>query len=368
MGVCGACVDTTDKIRINYEDEDDFRSECNVTAPGGINLTGPCNVDSMRSRVEVFTVAQASGEVFSSGKASLDRGSVNIFADFAALGIPRSKTGEVGLNGSLAAECAFWYCVQSRRINVQRGTLFDEIVMAYNKTNVTSDDAGLPPVADLDFRDIPGDFLADSRESYGAIRGQTGGVGNYLNESMQGSVFADYMKNAYTWSESDLLDGLFESFDDIGAWKDRVAKSMTNEIRSRNLVRVQELEDNFSGGNGGLVGSLDVERDRYRGTAMSQQVTIIVHWGWMAYPAVLVAIALVYLAVEAVRTARMEGIRPWKDDPLVPLYLQLDDGLRDGIRAGLEHPDGTDHVAGNLRLHVAREDNGFPEGFHFKQE
>ncbi len=152
------------------------------------------------------------------------------------------------------------------------------------------------------------------------------------------------------WSTNDHTEGLHNGFDDVNSWMERLTRSMTNEVRLSGL--------NASSG----------ENDRYyRGTALSNQVVYTVRWFWLIYPAGLLALCVLYLSVVAAQTARMPGVRAWKDDPLVPLCLDLDAQLREVARMGLREPTGASKLVGRQPVRVTRGDDGFPAGFAVKE-
>lgn len=70
---------------------------------------------------------------------------------------------------------------------------------------------------------------------------------------------------------------------------------------------------------------------------------------------------MVYLVIEIVRTAKI-GVRPWKDDPLLPACMGVDKEIRQQASKGLDEPDGIEKRVGEYEVRLRRDD-GFSVGF-----
>jgi hypothetical protein len=324
---------------------------CLATAKGGTQLDG-CDFE-----FEIFKVSPGTGQVFDAGKAPIKRNSSLVIGELAAI---KSDKWDEEQNRS-AAECAFWYCLQARNVSVKNGVLKDDIVDTW--TEHTDD---VVP----EFVNVPKEFNTASEEFYGIGFFWWDTVQTYWNTTVSGNVTTS-LRNIVNggdgnfFSDSMVAEGLMHNFGDFDDWAVRFAESMTNPLRSTRLTTEvpPEGEESINREAEGIR-----QREEYRGIAWDTQVTITVRWGWIAYPAAVLLLASTYLAIELVRSARAEGIRPWRNDPLVTLFMNVDDELKHAIRPALEHPMGVSHVAGDRRMLVIRDEYGIPVGFRAKTE
>lgn len=366
VGVCGACVDMTDRIEIVNA----TTPVCVVSAPGDLELRGSCTWTDFAKIVEI---GPGSGEVFSSiDEGPPDRDASNIIAEFGVLGIPAIKPANTTINGSIAAECALWYCVQAHSIRVHQGELRDEITHTWSKIQEPDEDIS-SSVGNISFTDIPASFHADPGELYGIEPRQMYTIRTYFNQTVFGNVSIDGSLGA-VFPFNDFSEGLHIGLNDLDLWIERFAKSMTNDlraiadIRSPGEVRRGHQNPTASDIDEPSIPRKDLEElARYRGTAEANQVTIAVRWQWLIYPAGMVALATLYLIFEATRTSLLPDVRPWKDDLIVPLCMDLDASSREVARTGLIEPRGAHKLLGNHEMEVKRGEGGFPVGFAAKQ-
>ncbi|CAG9998285.1 unnamed protein product [Clonostachys byssicola] len=340
VGVCGACIDTTPDIKFNRSSG----SYCSVTA-GKLEVKGQCGVSDFGT---VFKIGAGSGKVFSLEDVPLEADAPNVIAEFGAIGVPASLTPEATLNKSLAAECAVWYCLQAREVKMEMGVLTDKAADKWHKANRTN--GANDPTSNVTFIDIPASFNADSKDTYGLGYMQMYGMKTYFQKTVQGNVSADGTVGT-KFSSTDYAEGLHNGFDDLESWMDRLTRSMTNEARTNgNLTKTKNDRS-----------SMD-KNERYSGTALTNQAIFYVRWTWIIYPAAVVLISVLYLVLEVVRTAGMHDVRPWKDDPLMPLYLDLDEQLKQQVYQGLTEGGSAASRVSHHPLQVVRWHDGLPVG------
>lgn len=340
VGVCGACIDTTPDIKFNRSSG----SYCSVTA-GKLEVKGQCGVSDFGT---VFKIGAGSGKVFSLEDVPLEADAPNVIAEFGAIGVPASLTPEATLNKSLAAECAVWYCLQAREVKMEMGVLTDRVADKWHKANRTN--GANDPTSNVTFIDIPASFNADSKDTYGLGYMQMYGMKSYFQKTVQGNVSADGTVGT-KFSSTDYAEGLHNGFDDLESWMDRLTRSMTNEARTNgNVTRTKDDRSSKD------------KSERYSGTALSNQAIYLVRWTWIIYPAGVVLISVLYLALEVVRTASMDDVRPWKDDPLMPLYLDLDEQLKQQVYQGLTEGGSAASRVSHHPLQVVRWHDGLPVG------
>lgn len=258
VGVCGACVNTTDEIIV------DSGGWCNVSTPTGIKLTGTCMINYEGTK---FKVGPGSGRVFSSVPEAPDHSEApNIIVEFGALGHPPSVSSEAALLTGLAAtECALWYCLQAHKISVDEGKLTDSIVSTWSKVNESGGEfienrpiPFLQPPAEL--------FNLDPNENYSIAQYQMPAVQLYVAKNASGGSVSRY--SVMYSSDSDFADGMYSAFDNPVSWIDRFARSMTNDVRSLgDRVYYEDRVDSQS---------YPSRNALYKGTAKSSQVIVTV--------------------------------------------------------------------------------------------
>ncbi|KAM0428289.1 hypothetical protein ACHAPT_007190 [Fusarium lateritium] len=333
IGVCGRCLNLTDEISFNSINE----STCILKIPGGMELEKGCD-DHDPDAGTVFRVGPGSGRVFTSSLDTPERYASNVIAEFGAIGLPGSVvwSDQDSPNEPHAAECALWYCVRARKARVSLGVLKDEVTETWGEVVGEGTFIG-----NITFVNIPSSMGTALDEKYSVSKLVVGDVGSYANRTFQGSVEMNPETVEIITAKTEFALGLFNAFDDMHAWMDRLAGSMTNAVR--------------------INGTEAPAGARYWGTAMSSQVIMVVRWEWVIYPVVMVGASMVYLVVEIERTERI-GVRPWKDDPLLPVCMEIDEEMRQQASRGLNEPGGIEKRVGEYSVRLERED-GFSVGF-----
>ncbi|EEU39547.1 uncharacterized protein NECHADRAFT_81843 [Fusarium vanettenii 77-13-4] len=328
IGICGTCLNVTDDVRFSRVNE----SACVLEIPNGMKLErDECDLPYYFNTDDYFTVGPGSGRVFSSSSSSSSsniprRNASNVITEFGGIGVPMGRLItelNMTINDSIAAECALWYCLQAREIRVEMGELRDRIKETWSEVLVhyEPDFSG-----NATFTNIPPSMGTATGDQYTMDRELLYGMREF------GGVLI---------SKGDFTYSFFSSFDDIHGWMDRITSSMTNAVR---------------------INGTDPPTDaRYWGTAITSQVVIVVRWEWIVYPAVMVVASMVYLVIEIVRTAKI-GVRPWKDDPLLPVCMEVDEIIRQQAGKGLDEPDGIEKRVGEYEVRLRRDD-GFSMGF-----
>jgi hypothetical protein len=341
----------TDEIRIVNQ----TAPKCVVTTRSGLELTGNCQIPDYGT---VFTLGPGSNRVFSEnsspavikrkGKPDLPVPSAdanNVITQFGAVGVPSPKLPAGLLNESIAAECAMWYCLQAHNVSVRAGKISDEVVEIWSKASI-KEQFGDGSGQNVTFNDIPKSFNTEGDVAYGLGPFQMYAMREYTNETIIGNVSADGTAGVVAPS-TDFVEGLHSSFHDIDNWMDRLTLSMTNEIRinqGRDEKTRQEPEE------------------RYASTVFINQVTTVVRWEWITFPAAITFLAIVYMIVEIVRT-EYSGAEAWKQDEFMPLCLTMDDNeVLKEIRMGQQEPEGLKKRIGRVRVGLQRRDGNGDRG------
>ncbi|KAL2882136.1 hypothetical protein SGCOL_002398 [Colletotrichum sp. CLE4] len=335
VGVCGSCVDLTSEIKINRSSS----AYCIVTAPDGAQLRGYCGSGS--DFMPVFNISTGSNRTFESTDPRMIKvDAPNLIAQFSGLGIPGGMPATTPLDDSRAAECALWYCLQARNISVESGKLKDVIVDTWSEVSGVS----TPDGRNVTFANIPANFNAEAGKSYGMGPFQMYAMQGYAKTNIIGNVSADGTLEIVFTSASPFADGMHASFGDVGSWMERLTRSLTNDVR---------LNSNDT-----------TSDDAFRGTVMTSQVVIVVRWGWIVYSVALVAVSTIYLVAEVVRTNR-KGLLPWKSDVLLPVCMDMDDGIREKAAGGIIEPGGLKRLVGDVPVQLRADRTGI---IRFAQE
>ncbi|RSL72332.1 hypothetical protein CEP54_000851 [Fusarium duplospermum] len=335
VGVCGTCLNVTGELRFSRVNKTTCVLEISNGTKLETNACGPPNIFGPGPDSTYFTVGPGSGRVLTSSSYLPRRNAFNVIAEFGAVGVLGSRpTTQLGatINDWAAAECALWYCLQTREIRVEMNELRDNILETWSEVPHDTEALLSPNVT---FVNVPSSMGTATGDHFTVHEEVLIDVRNFAITTFEGSLGGGREE------ETEFALGLFNAFDDIHDWMDRLTSSLTNAVR--------------------INGTDPPTDERYWGTAITGQVVIVVRWEWIVYPAVMVAASMVYLAVEIVRTAKI-GVRPWKDDPLLPVCMEVDEEMRLQAGKGLDEPDGIEKRVGEYEVRLRRED-GFSVGF-----
>ncbi|KAF4909108.1 hypothetical protein CGCVW01_v012053 [Colletotrichum viniferum] len=208
-----------------------------------------------------------------------------------------------------AYHCGLWYCVEAHKARVDAGILREEVVGAWSEARFDFDsDRGT-------FQTLPDLFSADPDEEFTVIE-------PFTIWDLNGNATITRRKGAGSFADERTTRGqaLHEAFGDMDSFIAKVARSLSNDARANSVPTMSGAW--------------------YRGTSYKSQITIVVQWPWITFQVVMVLLSVFYLVAEMIRTARKPDVRPWKDDALVPLWIELDKDVREQAAQGLGEPDG----------------------------
>lgn len=330
LGVCGRCAGVSSDLEHVQRDEGGPMDSNYYRLPSGASVGYYGGVGA-----KAFTVDPVGQDrVFKQDPslAFLQTQNDTVIAQFTALGV--TKGNSFSPEAALASECAIWFCVQARNITVRSGILNDSIVdewVQYERRN--DGDADL--VSKSVFVNVPASFGLEPGGSGHEISVDSDGF-RVLQTQMQDMLSGNISDASRS---SDWIEGLYSSINDTAAWVDRLAQSMTNNIRQD--------------------GNMPSSSRFYRASATTTQVSIQVRWEWLAVPAVLVFLSITYLVLEIVWTAASHA-RPWKADPMVPLFttLDIDKDFLLTAAAGLHRPKGLDDELRKVKVRLNIDQDG----------
>ncbi|KAK5449383.1 hypothetical protein LTS15_008927 [Exophiala xenobiotica] len=352
VGYCSSCIDVTDSLVITYEVATGGYNYTNISIPGyweedygdlqwvdpisatiddlsstPDNPSSPTNVNFVMNYTEKAIVA-----------AELNLGSNVTCPEGSQVqwGCGGGSSFTAGQGGG-AATCTIEPCVRSYKAYIAGGRLSEEVASASNlriwqavsnfaTNNATINIACLSPgtrdhVTQLELTLEDNGWL--STPNLSMIRGseddyfipteneafpnisipaecvyqfdvvQTdGAVQRFLDTYLNGTLLV-------MWNNSNL------NFENLNSTFANIADSLTTRVR-------QNSPQSHS-------------RPAY-GVVLQQQTCVHVRWAWLAYPAALTALTLIFLTVMVIETGRGEMKRhDWKSEPLAMMFHGLDD-------------------------------------------
>ncbi|KAK1657947.1 hypothetical protein BDP55DRAFT_413996 [Colletotrichum godetiae] len=318
IGVCGACDNATSRIKVLDRDP----SSCGVVLSKGANFGfRPCDgidVDAVEGglklkyfQMQTLWLQSETDIVPFPGGPREDR---IIFAEFAVIGTSLNVSSDL-FNYSIpedpqAYHCGLWYCVEAHEVRVDAGILREEVVGAWSEARLDADYGGGT------FQNLPDSFSADPAEEFKVIE-------PFIFSDLNGNAsITDLSEGSVSFYDTRTTRGkaLHEAFGDMDSFIAKVARSLSNDARANSTPTTRGTW--------------------YRGTSYVNQVNVVVRWPWITFQIVMVLLSFLYLVTEMIRTARKPDVRPWKDDALVPLWIELDKDMREQAAKGLDEPDG----------------------------
>lgn len=344
LGVCGACIDMQDRLDIacgGIWNPDPDACYYNIT--GGLNFTRRRSMAEWNDTSPVFAAGEGSGHIFTREDVVGEGVMVgNISFNFIGQSYSEFVHANRGDNSPgnettysranvLAVECGLWQCLQARSINASNGVVKDTLLSFRNGEKVYDDarrnirfkddpSFNIPNVSTYDVMPSSRSDTAMQNTLVGALSGSITINGNWDVNYAPGAVserFTDALQRNGIGSAMDCLHAAWVHADDISKWWARLAKSLTNNVRTNGML-------------------LEEEHERYAGTAWVEVVHIEVRWMWLIFPAVLVMLSGFFLMATMIASWHT-GLKPWKSFALPVLYSRLEDGLQEEWKQEYAH-------------------------------
>ncbi|KAH9237631.1 hypothetical protein K456DRAFT_1888132 [Colletotrichum gloeosporioides 23] len=317
IGICGACDDVTSHIEVLDRDPSSCGVSLNVTEGANFGFR-PCDgidIDDVEGLIayRFFTMQtvvkpRAAAKVPFPGGPREDR---LIFGEFAVIGafLNASEVDNYPIpEDPQAYHCGLWYCVEAHQVRVDAGITRDEVLGAWSEARWDSDSR------QGTFQKLPDSFSADPDEKFTVVEPFTlwnlNGNASIIRHRAGGGLDERTTRG----------QALHEAFGDMDSFIAKLARSLSNDVRATSTPTMRGAW--------------------YQGTSYRNQITIVVRWPWITFQVVMVLFSVFYLVAEMIRTARKPDVRPWKDDALVPLWIELDKDVREQAAQGLGEPDG----------------------------
>ncbi|ETS76326.1 hypothetical protein PFICI_11713 [Pestalotiopsis fici W106-1] len=329
VGICGACHDVTHTMPTNWKQCDDHQCQytgtfvynesdhidgsggrniwiaTNLTLNHEFNVTEPYKCQELTQLNNAASFAVGRGDdrlwkllgVYPYMNGSIADGdtmepkSNSFLKSVEVIEVPRLGSDDEGnclLSHGTAAtvtQCGLWYCRHDFDAQVTLGI--------QNQTMREGPPAYSPDGSNVEWL-IPGP--ANTTHLHVARIGSELDLSHYLTG------------NGSTWSVSTNMGAQVwqSNREDRDAWISRVAKSLSNELRSQNKVSMS---------NG-------------TGQTLLEEAYIKVSWPWIAFPTATVVAVVILFVVNVVHTSR-SGVPVWTSGSIALALAGMDGGIRD---------------------------------------
>ncbi|KAK5122694.1 hypothetical protein LTR85_003609 [Meristemomyces frigidus] len=304
LGVCRKCIDDTSFLQKTCNE-----SDCTFTVPGGGNIVVPSNFSSWTEESPVFTSSNGSDAAFQQSK--LDAGEDNPWsrddndADATTMpGVPIMSldfigftyavwmeamrnassmvddAADIALSNLQATECCFWFCVKALLLRVTNGTVHEASLWIYDNAEFVQG-SGAGDEGHYVFTDATSDYSSNGSISYTVGAGALDGVKDSMYRLLTGKVIAG--SDRTPTGTIRVTEALWLAFDNLDNRMSNISMSLTNMLRQAGTVTT-----NYA----------------YEGQMSSPVAYVVVRWAWLAFPAALVLLSILFLAATIIKTSR----------------------------------------------------------------
>jgi len=307
LAICGQCSPSTYEIHCN-------NYSCNYTMPSGSIIT---LISPGTSEGPGFAVKSGTG-----GKYNSSLHDKLYIANFDVVGASYMSLSQGFSNQTTtASECAMWLCVQAYNVSTRSNHQVQTTIQTFSSINSTpTDEIGL---ANFTFPTLPAEMNATPNTNYSVSALGALGFQDTLSAMFNGTASLDIESSS---AESDAVDAIWSASANLNPWIQRVALSMTNALRNNSGLPSHAL---------------------YNGTGY--QLGISVRWPWIALPAAMVVLSLVFLAMVMVQTAR-SPVASWKGSPLAFLFFDVDQEIKRSVLGHTDRFNGIEDAVSDARV------------------
>ncbi|KAI2635877.1 hypothetical protein GGS26DRAFT_515936 [Hypomontagnella submonticulosa] len=356
IGVCGKCMDITDKMPsswmscsgklCNYTGTDLFGNTKLVNGPAPNSNFDNSNITSYPKllRVPVTTVGQASNYIYDVlGMPQFSKGQAAALGTFDVIDIPLTQNDILYKNYSFGepsiTQCGFWFCMQAFSVSVTSGIQEQEMRSAGAPEAPVVDGGGIISVGSvMYFNDTPGfnmkglNFTVQSPVS-------EPGVWNTVpfTTALTGTNYV-HLYDSISLDEVPVLSAWPRTAKDRDPWVDRLAKSLSNSIRQENQVLARD--------------------DVYAGVAYSEQTYILITWPWIAFPAFLLLSGILLFTVNLLMLSDVDGYT-WVNGQLMLLLADVDHDVKEQARGSYRSDEELAEAIGDMKMGLEGDQGGW---------
>jgi hypothetical protein len=307
LAICGQCSLSTYEIHCD-------NNFCNYTMPSGSIIT---LISPGASEGPGFAVKSGTG-----GKYNSSLHDKLYIANFDVVGAPYMSLSQGFSNQTTnASECAMWLCVQAYHVSTRSNHQVQTTIQTLSSINSTQTYGGV--LTNFTFPTLPEEMNATPNTNYSVSLLGAKGFQDTLSTMFNGTAELDIESSS---AESDAVDAIWSASANLDPWIQQVALSMTNALRNSSGLPSHAL---------------------YNGTGY--QLGISVRWRWIALPAAMVVLSLVFLAMIMVQTAR-SPVASWKGSPLAFLFFDVDEEIKRSVLGYTDRFNGIEDAVSGARV------------------
>lgn len=307
LAICGQCSPSTYEIHCD-------NIFCNYTMPSGsiITLVGPDSTEGPG-----FAVRPGAGARYNSSL--YDK---LYITNFDVVGAPYLSLVQGFSNQTTrASECAMWICMQAYNVSTRSNHQVQTIVHTFSSINSTPTYGSV--FSNFTFPTLPAELNAIPNTNYSVSAIAVDGFSETLYTMFNGTA---QLNIESSFAASDAVDAIWSASANLDPWIQQVALSMTNAFRNSSGQPSHAL---------------------YNG--IGYQLGISIRWPWIALPAAMVLLSLVFLAAVMVQTAR-SPVASWKGSPLTFLFFDVDQEIKRSVVGHTDKFKGIEDIASNVRV------------------
>jgi hypothetical protein len=308
LAICGECSSSPYKIRCDHW-------ACNYTMPSGSTIT----------LVNSRGVSGGIGFAVKSGKGGQYNSSLHdklYIANFDVVGAPYMSLVQGFTNESTrVSECAMWMCVQAYNVSTRSNNQVQTIVQTFSSIDSTEPPGGI--FANYTFPTLPAEMHPTPDTNYSVLYIGIQGFQQTLTTMFNGTAFLNIESSK---ASSDAVDAVWSASANLDPWIKQVALSMTNALR------------NSSG---------QLSHALYDGTGY--QLGVSIRWQWIALPAAMVLLSLIFLVMVMIQTARSE-VDAWKGSPLTFLFFDVEQEMKRNVVGHTDQVNGIENAVADVKV------------------
>lgn len=353
IGVCAECYDISQEVDLTCDqsqwpyvgtnngiEQNYTTSDCTYLLPNGLNVTNPGGSSLPGNQTTMYVLTTYQGTRNSTHFAD-DEYYIATFALLNTTFVEEMVNDAIGTkilmrpSRASAAECGLSYCVKRFEGNVTLGTTYETIIDTYKNTSVVPgnfDDPLAPPESFFpsgynDSRTFQIDY--ESSDEFSTL---------FIYEKLLDSVAS--IDGTGVVADSNIARRILPmNFTQISDMFENIATSLTNMMRTT----THSAEP--------LVPS--------PGVANTWVPKVRVRWGWIAIPAALVGLAIIFLVATAIESRRHNAML-WKGSTLPPFYHPLTrDGRSKVASVTVSTPKHLQDIAKEMHVRWHMTENGY---------
>ena len=347
-GMCTECQDISDRVKTNCS------KDCNCVwkLPSGLNLTQPTDAIAMTMGPSDPT------DILESFPSITD---IMSFRDIENAPEPQGDTC-IKLKTPMAIQCSLFPCVRTYSSNVTGG-LMSQVLLSTQELRKSE---GLGPYAGYElYSAIPMPCLMNGTYHEATSFTERNSTNSIPVSGLLKDNQTAYIPNECYFAFSNplglmqYLPGFLNGFAADAPEVQYADPAWVGQLYNSGNATLETISASWAA----LSDSMTVRIRRspdgfdlppFRGDAWHTQICISVKWPWLAYPAALLALTIVFLLATIVQSACHSRNQIWKSSPLALLFHGLDNDLREKFHV-VDRTEEMEQTAKGLSVKLGRE-------------